>query len=152
MRIIAYILLATVIGFLLGRFTVRTIVNPPTTQPTPIRDPNAALPVSLPPDTFLALKSEKGTQINVFRNEELSVITGIAVFNKSKNNLSVGFCAEDGSLSVLGFEVNGKQIRGWTFREDGSLETETIYEKGVKTYFKPDGSKDHDVKIAIHHG
>ncbi len=61
---------------------------------------------------------------------------------------------------MLSFRVDGKHIREWSFRHDGSLEHETIFssqqapslKKGVRTYYRTDGSVERQEEVRLHHG
>ena len=108
---------------------------------------------SLKDNPWLLLEGKGPAKVSLTRTEDLSIINGIIVINPSSHSLAATFYPS-GTAKMINFSILKKYVREWTFREDGSLESETIYEKdghhGIKTYFKEDGRKDREERIIIH--
>jgi antitoxin component YwqK of YwqJK toxin-antitoxin module len=98
----------------------------------------------------------KDTGLGIHRTQNMDYIKSIGVFNPQKSVLYSSFFPENGCVKSIEFKNYGKLIRGWTFRMNGSIESETVYEKdgrtGHKTYYREDGTKDREEKFILMHG
>jgi hypothetical protein len=156
MKKLGLLFIGCIVGIVLGRLSVKTIDVSVESRPGREKpDKLSALVEKMTNDPFLVLKGPNDTTVSIVRNDTLQSIRGASVWNYNKNAVYMSF-HDSGTIASIELRYKGGYLRTLKFREDGSVEIETVFEPGgnlgTRKHFDEKGSHVKTDKIKIMHG